>query len=179
MYFDSYRQEIRKQVRHFVETEVKESIIPYVEKAEFPNYLIPKLQKLGAAKHYFKKPYGSGARVLLQGIVTAELARGQPGVATLAIVQLCLLGYTIETLGSEEQKKKYLPKIINFEMIGGWGLTEDKIGSDAANLGTTITKVNEGYKINGVKRWIGNGNKDLLIAWGKNTENKNVEAFIL
>jgi alkylation response protein AidB-like acyl-CoA dehydrogenase len=47
-------------------------------------------------------------------------------------------------------------------------LTEDKIGSDAANINTTATKVNEGYKINGVKRWIGNGNKDLLVTWAKN-----------
>ena len=95
------------------------------------------------------------------------------------VVDLGLLGYTIQLLGSEEQKQKYLPKIINFEMLGGWGLTEDKIGSDAANIGTTVTKGAEGYKINGVKRWIGNGNKDLLIAWAKNTENKNVEAYIL
>lgn len=92
----------------------------------------------------------------------------------MCVVDLALLGYTIELLGSEEQKQKYLPKIINFEMIGGWGLTEDKIGSDAANINTTVTKTAEGYKINGVKRWIGNGNKDLLIAWAKNTQNKNV-----
>jgi alkylation response protein AidB-like acyl-CoA dehydrogenase len=64
-------------------------------------------------------------------------------------------------------------------LIGGWGLTEDKIGSDASNLNTSVTKVKEGHKINGVKRWIGNGNKDLLITWAKNTENKKVEAYIL
>jgi alkylation response protein AidB-like acyl-CoA dehydrogenase len=95
------------------------------------------------------------------------------------VVQLSVTGYTIETLGSEEQKKKYLPKLANFEMIGAWGLTEDKIGSDASNLNSTVAKVTEGYKINGVKRWIGNGNKDLLVTWAKNTDNKNVEAFIL
>lgn len=58
-------------------------------------------------------------------------------------------------------------------------MTEDKVGSDAANIGTTVTKVNEGYKINGVKRWIGNGNKDILAVWAKNTENKKVEGYIL
>lgn len=58
-------------------------------------------------------------------------------------------------------------------------MTEDKVGSDASNINTTVTKVNEGYKINGVKRWIGNGNKDLLVAWAKNTENKKVEGYIL
>ena len=57
------------------------------------------------------------------------------------VVDLGLLGYTIELLGSQEQKQKYLPKIINMDWIGGWGLTEDKIGSDAANINTTVTKV--------------------------------------
>jgi len=72
-----------------------------------------------------------------------------------------------------------LPKIIDLELLGGWGLTEDKIGSDASNINTNVTKTQEGYKINGVKRWIGSGNKDLLVTWAKNTETKNVEAFIL
>lgn len=58
----------------------------------------------------------------------------------MCIVQFALLGNTIEILGSEEQKSKYLPKIISLEMIGGWGLTEDKIGSDASNLNATVHK---------------------------------------
>jgi len=118
-------------------------------------------------------------RITLQGVIAAELARGDAGVATMCTVQCGLMGHTIEALGSEEQKAKYIPKIINLELIGGWGLTEDKIGSDASNILTTVTKSNEGYKINGVKRWIGNGNKDILVTWARNTENKNVEAYIL
>ena len=54
--------------------------------------------------------------------------------------------------GTPEQKAKYLPKIIDLEWVGGWGLTEDKIGSDASNIQTTVSKVPEGYRINGVKR---------------------------
>jgi len=57
---------------------------------------------------------------------------------------------------------------VDLEWIGGWGLTEDKIGSDAANIETTVTKTNEGYRLKGVKRWMGNGNRDLLIVWAKN-----------
>ena len=65
-------------------------------------------------------------------------------------------------------------------MIGGWGLTEDKIGSDASNLKTRAEKVNGNqYKINGVKRWIGNGDRDLLVVWARNSQNNNVEAFIV
>lgn len=59
-------------------------------------------------------------------------------------------------------------------MLGGWGLTEPKVGSDASNLQSSVTQQNDTYKINGVKRWIGNGNKDLLISWVRNTQNKKV-----
>jgi acyl-CoA oxidase len=55
-------------------------------------------------------------------------------------------------------------------MIGGWGLTEDKIGSDASNIQTAVTKIGDDkYKLHGTKRWIGNGNRDLLIVWAANT----------
>jgi alkylation response protein AidB-like acyl-CoA dehydrogenase len=54
-------------------------------------------------------------------------------------------------------------------MIGGWGLTEDKIGSDASNLTSTAVKISENQiKLNGTKRWIGSGNRDLLVFWAKN-----------
>lgn len=93
----------------------------------------------------------------------------------MVIVQYGLVMYTIETLGSEEQKARYLPKLKNFELVGGWGLTEDKIGSDASNLKTRVDKINTTqYRINGTKRWIGNGNRDILIVWARNSENNNV-----
>ena len=78
-------------------------------------------------------------------------------------------------MGSEEQKARYLPKIKSFEQVGGWGLTEDKIGSDASNLVTNVKKINATqYKLNGTKRWIGNGNNELLVIWARNVDNKKV-----
>lgn len=98
----------------------------------------------------------------------------------MVMVQYGLAMYTIETLGSEEQKQKYIPPMKNFELISGWALTEDKVGSDASNLQTRVEKLPDGkYRINGTKRWIGNGNRDMLVVWAKNTENKNVEAYIV
>lgn len=114
------------------------------------------------------------------GALVAELSRGDAGVCTMVLVQWALLGSTIEILGSNEQKEKYIPKIKSFDMIGGWGLTEDKIGSDASNIHTAVTKISDDkYRIHGNKRWIGNGNRDLLIVWAKNTETKKVEGFII
>ena len=166
------------QVREFLEKEVKEAIIPYVETATFPQPIIDKLKPLGLLKHYFQKPYGYGTSCLKQGVLIAELARIDPGLATFCVVQAGLLGFSVEALGSEEQKAKYLPKIINLEWIGGWGLTEDTVGSDASNLVSTVTKTDKGYLLNGVKRWMGNGNRELLIVFGKN-DKKDVEGFIL
>ena len=63
--------------------------------------------------------------------------------------------------------------------MGGWGLTEKDIGSDATSINTSVKKVDGGYILNGNKRWIGNGNKDLLVVWARNEANQKVEAFIL
>lgn len=117
-----------------------------------------------------KHPYGKPLSTLAQGCIVAELARGDCGVCTLLIVQWGLVCSTIQMLGSEEQKQKYLPKLKNLDMLGGWGLTEQNFGSDASSIETTATKVNATqYKLNGNKRWIGNGNRDLLIVWARNT----------
>lgn len=151
-----------------------------MEKAEFPEFILPKLKELNILEYYFNPPYGKPFSSAGKGCVAAELARGDAGLATMLMVDWGLLGFTIECFGSEEQKNKYLPKIKNFEMTGGWALTEDKVGSDASNLTTRAERVNGNqYKINGTKRWIGNGNRDLLVVWARNTESKEVEAFIV
>lgn len=64
-------------------------------------------------------------------------------------------------------------------MIGGWGLTEREYGSDASSLKTSSKKVEGGYIINGNKRWIGNGNKDIMVVWARDTDTKNVEAYVV
>lgn len=180
MYHILFIQEVRLRVRQFVESEIVPTIDPYVEEAKFPEYLLPKLKSLNILEHFLKAPYGKPLSTFAQGMLVAELARGDAGACTMVLVQYALVMYTIETLGSEEQKAKYLPKLKNFQWIGGWGLTEDKIGSDASNLRTRVDKLpGNQYKINGTKRWIGNGNKDVLIVWARNSENNNVEAFIV
>ena len=151
------------------------NIDTYVEEAKFPEFLLPKLREMNIMDYFLQPPYGKGYSVTAVGCIFAEIARGDAGVCTMVLVQWALAAFTIEALGSEEQKAKYLPKLKSFEMIGGWGLTEDKIGSDASNLQTNAKKINATqYKLNGTKRWIGNGNRDLLIIWARNVDNKKV-----
>ena len=99
----------------------------------------------------------------------AELSRGDAGISTFMWLESCLIGFTVETFGSKNQKDEILPKLANLDLIGGWALTEKNIGSDASSIETKITRTSDGkYVLNGNKRWIGNGNGDLLIVWAKN-----------
>lgn len=99
------------RIRQFVDAEVIPKIHTCVENAEFPEYLIPKLRAINPLEKFFKPPYGNPFSTAGQGVALAELARGDAGVATMLVVQWGLLGFTVETLGSEEQKAKYIPKI--------------------------------------------------------------------
>jgi len=126
-----------------------------------------------------EKPYGSYKNILASGITVMEVARVDASLATSLISHWGLAGYTIQSFGSEEQKKKWIPKLRSMEAIAGWALTEDKIGSDASNLNTSVKKVEKGYILNGVKRWIGNANRDIVVVWARNEENKKVEGFIV
>jgi acyl-CoA oxidase len=169
----------RLQVRQLAEKEIAPYINDSIETASFPEHLMPVFRKSEYLFNFLKKPYGKGTSLMGQGVATAELARVDGSICTFSLVQAVLAMYTIEQLGSEEQKQKYLSKMGKLELISGWGLTEGKIGSDASSLETTVVKVPGGYRLNGDKRWIGNGNRDLLIVWARNQENNKVEGFIL
>lgn len=88
-------------MRQFVQTEVVPTIDPYVEEAKFPEYLLPKLKATNILDHFLKPPYGKPLSTAAQGLIVAELARGDAGVCTMVLVQYGLVIYTIEALGSE------------------------------------------------------------------------------
>ena len=78
---------------------------------------------------------------------------------------------SVHHLGSEEQRKKFLPDGLSLKKIYAFGLTEPDYGSDASSLQTTAKKVEGGYSITGKKRWIGNATfADYIIIWAKNEE---------
>ncbi len=171
---------LRQEVRTFAETQVAPYINDYIEAAKFPDHLIPAFRKADIFAHFISKPLGKGTSLLGTGLIVSELARVDGSISTFAIVQGALAIHTIDRLASEAQKLKYLPLMRRLELISGWGLTEEFYGSDASNLETVVTKNSNGdYILNGNKRWIGNGDKDLVVVWARNTENKKVEAFIV
>lgn len=99
------------KVRSWVDKEVVANIIPFIEEAKFPGPILDRAKELNIYQHFLKPPYGKLISHKGMGAVVAEFARGDASVATALLVQWGLAMYTIESLGSEEQKAKYLPRM--------------------------------------------------------------------
>lgn len=173
-------REVRYLVRDFMTREVEPIINSYWERAEFPVELIPKLAALNLAGATIK---GYGCRGLSQvamGVMAMELARGDASISTFFGVHSGLAMGSIDMLGSEEQKARWLPAMARMELLGCFGLTEPQGGSNAAHPLTTAVREGDHYILNGAKRWIGNATMaDLAIIFARNTETNQVNAFVV
>lgn len=160
---------IRDTVRDFVNEEVIPIIEEYNQEMQFPTQLIPKMAELGIFGPTLPVEYGGmGINNVAYGLIMQELERGDSGVRSFASVQSGLVMYPIYTFGSEEQRKKYLPKLAKGEMIGCFGLTEPDFGSNPGGMITKAEKVDGGYLLNGAKMWITNGTiADVAVVWAK------------
>ena len=102
------------------------------------------------------------------GVIMQELERGDSGIRSMASVQGSLVMYPIFSYASEEQKRKYLPKLGSGELIGCFGLTEPDHGSNPAGMQTWARKKDAQYILNGKKMWITNGTiADVAVIWAK------------
>jgi glutaryl-CoA dehydrogenase len=111
---------------------------------------------------------GLGANYVTYGLVAREVERVDSGYRSMMSVQSSLVMYPIHAYGSEEQRKKYLPKLASGEWIGCFGLTEPDAGSDPGGMKTRAEKTANGYKISGSKMWISNAPiADVFVVWAK------------
>ena len=111
---------------------------------------------------------GLGAGYVAYGLVAREVERIDSGYRSMMSVQSSLVMYPIYAYGSEEQRKKYLPKLASGEWIGCFGLTEPDAGSDPGGMKTRAEKTAGGYRLNGSKMWISNAPiADVFIVWAK------------
>jgi glutaryl-CoA dehydrogenase len=165
---------IRDRVREFVDREVIPGAADHWDRAEFPFEVLPGLGELGVMGGTFSEEYGcAGWNNVAYGLAIAELARGSGSLATFLHVQGGLAMTAIHELGSEEQKRRWLPAMAKCEKIGCFGLTEPEAGSDPGSLGTTAVKTDGGYVIDGEKRWIGNASfSDVAVIWARSDEGK-------
>ena len=124
---------------------------------------------------------GVGAGYVSYGLVAREVERIDSGYRSMMSVQSSLVMHPIYAYGSEEQRKKYLPKLASGEWIGCFGLTEPDAGSDPGGMKTRAKKTAGGYVLNGSKMWISNAPiADVFVVWAKSEAHDNqIRGFVL
>ena len=124
---------------------------------------------------------GIGASYVAYGLVAREIERVDSGYRSMMSVQSSLVMYPIYAYGTEEQRKRYLPKLASGEFIGCFGLTEPDAGSDPGGMKTVARKTEGGYVLNGSKMWISNSPiADVFVVWAKSeAHGGKIKGFVL
>ena len=122
---------------------------------------------------------GAGLNHVCYGLVAREVERIDSGYRSMMSVQSSLVMVPIETFGTEEQKRKFLPRLPSGDWVGCFGLTEPDHGSDPGGMVTRARKVAGGYSIRGAKTWITNSPiADVFVVWAKDDEGQ-IRGFLL
>ena len=175
---DDLLTEEHKMVRDAAREWVKRDVSPIIEEAaqeaKFPKSIIKGLAEIGAFGPYIPEEYGgAGLDQISYGLIMQEIERGDSGVRSTASVQSSLVMYPIYKYGSEEQRKKYLPKLASGEFMGCFGLTEPDHGSNPGGMVTNFKDKGDHYLLNGAKLWISNSPfADIAVVWAKNEEGR-------
>jgi glutaryl-CoA dehydrogenase len=160
---------IRESVRNYVKKEISPIIEEYAQKAEFPQQIIKQLGDLGCFGPTIPHEYGGGGLDYISyGLMMQELERGDSGVRSTASVQGSLVMFPIHAYGSEEQRKKFLPKLASGEWLGCFGLTEPDHGSDPGGMLSNYKDAGDHVILNGSKMWISNAPfSQVAVVWAK------------
>src|SRR6266480_1411834 len=147
-------EHIAQAAKNFAEQHIRPHVMEWDESQEFPVYIFKELGKLGMMGVLIPEEYGgAGLSYFEYKTIIEEIAKvcGSIGLSVAAHNSLCS-GHILY-FGSEEQKKKYLPKLATAEWIGAWGLTEVSTGSDAGGMMTVAVKDGDHYVLNGSKNF--------------------------
>ncbi|UYZ21910.1 acyl-CoA dehydrogenase [Mesobacillus jeotgali] len=181
--FTEEQEMMRKMVRDFAQTE----IAPFVEKmeeGEFPREILRKMGELGLMGIPVPEEYGGSEMDFISYIIAIhEISKVSATVGVILSVHTSVGTNPILYFGTEEQKKKYVPKLAAGDYLGAFCLTEPSAGSDAASLKTRAVKKDGHYVLNGSKVFITNGGEaDVYIVFASTNPEagtKGVSAFIV
>lgn len=166
--------EILTLTQRYVNQVIKPRALELDEKEEFPIDIINEIGEYGLLGIIYPSEYGGldmGLYSMIQ--VIKELAKGSAAIAMTVVAHSLLSGYPIFKYGSKYLKDKYLPGIINGQMVAAFALTEETSGSDALSLETSAVKTDEGYVLNGKKVFITNANyADVFIVAARTSNDK-------
>ncbi|WP_319823676.1 acyl-CoA dehydrogenase [Thalassovita sp.] len=178
--------EDERMIRDSARAYCQEKLQPRVLEAFQNEYTDPSIFKemgdMGLLGTTLPEEYGGlGAGYVTYGLVAREVERVDSGYRSMMSVQSSLVMYPIYAYGSEEQRKKYLPKLASGEWIGCFGLTEPDAGSDPAGMKTRAVKTDGGYVLTGSKMWISNSPiADVFVVWAKSeAHGGKIRGFVL
>jgi glutaryl-CoA dehydrogenase len=183
---DEQLSEDERMVRDTARAYAQEKLAPRIIDA-FANEvtdpaIFREMGELGLLGPTIPEEYGGvGASYVAYGLVAREVERIDSGYRSMMSVQSSLVMYPIHAYGSEEQKRKYLPKLASGEWIGCFGLTEPDAGSDPGGMKTRAVKTDGGYRISGSKTWISNAPiADVFVVWAKSdAHGGGIRGFVL
>ena len=183
MLLNDYK-ELRDLVAKFADSEVAPLAMDIDKNEKIPSELIAKLGENGFLGSYIPEEYGgAGMDYNSYSIIVEEISRACASTGVLISAHTSLCVWPILNFGTEEQKKKYLPKLASGEHIGAFLLSEPGAGSDAGSLTTFAEDKGDHYEITGMKNWITNGREaNIAICFAKTekTDNyKGISAFIV
>ncbi|HEY2956811.1 MAG TPA: acyl-CoA dehydrogenase family protein [Actinomycetota bacterium] len=169
-----------RRTRDFVDDRVLPVINDYWERAEFPWPLVEEMGKLGIVGDGIEGYGCPPMSPIASGLVHLELNRGDGSLGTFLGVQAGLAMQSIAMLGSEEQKRRWLPAMATLDKLGAFALTEPQHGSDSVALETSARRDGDEWVINGAKKWIGNGTiADVIVVWARDTADRQVKGFLV
>ncbi|MFL5031527.1 MAG: acyl-CoA dehydrogenase [Xanthobacteraceae bacterium] len=160
---------VRDTARAYAQDKLFPTVIKAFREERFDRAVISDMGALGLLGPTIPPEYGgAGLGYVAAGLITRELERVDSGFRSAMSVQSSLVMHPIFAYGSEEQRRKYLPKLAKGEIVGCFGLTEPDHGSDPGSMTTRAEKVQGGFKLTGAKMWITTSPiADIAIVWAK------------
>jgi glutaryl-CoA dehydrogenase len=183
---DEQLTEEERAIRDMAHAYAQEKLLPRVIEAfreeKTDRAIFNEMGELGLLGLTLPEDYGcAGASYVAYGLVAREVERVDSGYRSMMSVQSSLVMYPIHAYGSEEQRRKYLPKLATGEWVGCFGLTEPDAGSDPGGMRTRAEKIDGGYRISGSKTWISNAPfADVFVIWAKSDAHGGaIRGFVL
>ena len=160
---------IRDSARDYCQDKLQTRILEANRHEVFDRDIMTELGEMGLLGATIPEEYGgAGVNHVAYGLIAREVERVDSGYRSAMSVQSSLVMHPIYAYGTEEQRKKYLPKLASGEFVGCFGLTEPDHGSDPGGMKTRAEKVDGGYRLTGAKMWITNSPiADVAVVWGK------------
>jgi glutaryl-CoA dehydrogenase len=171
---------VRETAHSYCQQKLMPRILEANRREVFHREIMTEMGSLGFLGATIPEEYGgTSLGYVSYGLIAREIERIDSGYRSAMSVQSSLVMHPIYAYGTEEQKRRYLPKLASGEWIGCFGLTEPNHGSDPGSMITRAKNVGDGYELNGAKMWITNSPiADVFVVWAK-TDDGSIRGFVL